>query len=166
MFCHCGSFFLLFFLAYSQRLQIGCLPYFHTWCGLSANLECRSEMCCMRLTENAGCKNSPKICHLCTIAQLCCAISSQLRHVSTIAQKLTRQQYLLHMCSQYGELRPTDGWDRFWSLGHSSRFHRVLRLGFVTAPTALNGGQPDFAWCLAICPAGTLDIYIFRAVAS
>jgi len=24
----------------------------HTWCGLSANLRCRSETCCMRLTEN------------------------------------------------------------------------------------------------------------------
>jgi len=56
MFLPCGfyllSFFLLFFLALSQRPQIGCLPYFGTWCGLSANLECRSEMFCMRLSEN------------------------------------------------------------------------------------------------------------------
>ena len=39
-------FFLLFFLAYNldQRSKIACLPYFHTWCGLSANLECMSEM--------------------------------------------------------------------------------------------------------------------------
>jgi len=28
-------------------------------CGLSANLECRSEMCCTRLTGNAGLKKSP-----------------------------------------------------------------------------------------------------------
>ena len=27
------------------------IPYFHTWCGLSANLECMSEMCCTRLAE-------------------------------------------------------------------------------------------------------------------
>jgi len=33
----------IFFLAYSQPSQMGCLPYFHTWCGLSANLRCRSE---------------------------------------------------------------------------------------------------------------------------
>jgi len=26
----------------------------HTWCGLSANLECRSETCCTRLAENTG----------------------------------------------------------------------------------------------------------------
>jgi len=30
-------FLSLFFLAFSQRLQNGCVPYFHTWCGLSAN---------------------------------------------------------------------------------------------------------------------------------
>jgi len=50
IFCSCSfflhsSFFLSFFLAYSQRSEIGCLQYFHTWCGLSANLECRYEMC-------------------------------------------------------------------------------------------------------------------------
>jgi len=54
------SSFILFFLAYSQPSQIGCLPYFHTWCGLSANLECRSEMCCTRLAKNAGRKSCQK----------------------------------------------------------------------------------------------------------
>jgi len=44
----------IFFLAESQRPQIGCLPYFYTWRGPSANLECRSEMCCTRLAANAG----------------------------------------------------------------------------------------------------------------
>jgi len=50
-------FLLSFFLAYSQLSQIGCLPYFYTWCGLSANLGCRSEMCCTRLTRNTRRKN-------------------------------------------------------------------------------------------------------------
>ena len=45
-------------------------------------------MCCMWLAENTGCKNSPKIRHLCTIARLCQAISSQLRHVSAIGKNL------------------------------------------------------------------------------
>jgi len=54
-----------------------------------------------------------------TIAQLCRAISSQQRHVLTIGKNV-KQQYLLHMSSQYGELRPTSGWDRFVSLGHPS----------------------------------------------
>ena len=67
---------------------MGCLPYFHTWCGLSANLECRSETYCKRLAENTGRKKSPKNRHLGTIAQLCWAISLQLRHVSTIGKNL------------------------------------------------------------------------------
>jgi len=49
----------------TQRPQIGCLPYFHTWCGPSANLECRSEMCCTRLAGNTGRKKSP-FWHHCT----------------------------------------------------------------------------------------------------
>jgi len=88
LFCSCGfylsSFF--FFLAYSQPSRMS--TYFHTWCGLSTNLECRSEMCCTRLVENTGPKNYAKNRHLRTIAQLCQAISSQLRRVSTIGKKL------------------------------------------------------------------------------
>jgi len=37
---------LLFFLLILSR---GCLPYFHTRCGLSANLRYRSEVCCVWL---------------------------------------------------------------------------------------------------------------------
>jgi len=60
----------------------------HTWCGLSANLRCRSETCCTRLAENTGRKRVAKNPHLGTIAQLCLAISSQLRHISTIRKNL------------------------------------------------------------------------------
>ena len=41
-----------------------------------------------------------------TIAELCRATSLQLRHVSTIRKKLVKQQYLLHVSLQYGELGP------------------------------------------------------------
>ena len=60
---------LSFFLAYSQRSEIGCLPYFHAWCDLSANnLERRSKMCCKRLAKHTGRKNYTKNRHLRTIA--------------------------------------------------------------------------------------------------
>jgi len=66
------SFFYLFFLALCQPSHIGCLPYFYTWCALSANLGCRSEMCCMRLAENTGCKkiakNLPRAYHRTTLS--------------------------------------------------------------------------------------------------
>jgi len=64
---------------------------------LAQILECRSEMCCWRLAANTGHKKVAKNRHLGTIAQLCRAISSQLRHVSTIGKKLAKQQYLLHV---------------------------------------------------------------------
>jgi len=77
-----------FVYLFSSPSQIGCLPYFHTWCGLSANLRCRSETCCTRLARNAGPKKVAKNRHLGTIAQLCRAISLQLRHVSTFGKNL------------------------------------------------------------------------------
>ena len=45
-------------------------------------------MCCTWLAENTGRKNDAKNRHLGTIPQLCRAISSQLRHVSTIGKNL------------------------------------------------------------------------------
>ena len=43
-------------------------------------------------------------------------------------KKPVKQQYLLHMSSQYSELQSTSGWDRFVSLGHPRNFNgfRVL----------------------------------------
>jgi len=65
-----------------------------------------SETCCTRLAANTGRKKVAKNRHLRTIAQLCRAISFQLRHISTIGKKLVEQQYLLQMSPQYGELSP------------------------------------------------------------
>ena len=45
-------------------------------------------MRCARLTANTGRKNDAKNRHLSTIAQLCRAVSSQLRHTSTIGKNL------------------------------------------------------------------------------
>jgi len=54
-------------------------------------------------------------------------------------KKILKQQCLLHMSSQYGELRPTSGWDRSSSLGHPCKFQRVSRLGSVTARHSSSG---------------------------
>jgi len=84
-------FFYLFYSSpnlSSRRLDIYHISTHDVWkydrypiC-LSANLECRSEMYCTRLAGNARRKNR----RLGAIAQLCRAISSQLRHVSTIGK--------------------------------------------------------------------------------
>ena len=41
-------------------------------------------------------------------------------------KKLVKQQYLLYMSPQYGELRPTSGWDPFVSLAGTFNGFRVL----------------------------------------
>jgi len=65
-------------------------------------------------------------------------------HVSTIGKKLIKQQYLL-MSSQYGELRPTDGWDRLTSLGHSCKFQHGFASWQRYCTASSSGRQPNFA---------------------
>jgi len=147
--------FVFVFLAYSQPSQIGCVPYFHTWRGLSANLECRSEMCCTRLAEIQDTKIVKKFPICAPLYNFVgCIFSTMVYRQSE--KKLAKHQYLFHMFSQYGELRSVSGWDRFINFGHRSKFQRVSRVGFVTAPTSLNGRQPNFARCLAVFWAGWL----------
>ena len=68
------------------------------------------------------------------------------------------------MFSQYGELRRTNGGDRFGSLEHPSKFQRLSRLGFFTTATSLSGGQPNFAKtrCLAVSWVATLYIHFWE----
>jgi len=56
IFLSCGlvSSLSIFFFSSPNLTRRRCLPYFHTWSGLSANLEFRSEMCFTRLAENTG----------------------------------------------------------------------------------------------------------------
>jgi len=60
----------------------------YPWCGLSANLECRSEMYCTRPAGNTRRKNDTKNRHLGIITQLYRAISLPQRHVLTIRKNL------------------------------------------------------------------------------
>jgi len=96
----CLSMCLSIFFSQSQPSQIECLPYFYTWCGPSANLECRSEMWCTRLAGNVGRKKSSKIRHLRTIKQLCRAISLQWKHVLTIGKKVNFGPITAEICWQ------------------------------------------------------------------
>jgi len=60
-----------------------------------------SEMCCRWLAENAGRKNDAKTHHLGTTAQLCRAISLQLRHVLTIGKNLLTAISPPHVLTNY-----------------------------------------------------------------
>jgi len=54
-----------------------------------------SEMRCTLFAEIQDAKNR----HFGAIAQLCLAVSSQLRRLSTIGKKLVKHRYLCHMSS-------------------------------------------------------------------
>ena len=60
-------------------------------------------------------------------------------------KKFVKQQYLLHMSPQYGELRPTSGWDRFGSLGHPSYTFNGFRVLAAFAWQSSSERQPNFA---------------------
>jgi len=60
-----------FFFFSSPNLSGRRLDVYHTygtWCGLSANLECRSEMHCTRLAANTGRQKSPSRHHRTTLS--------------------------------------------------------------------------------------------------
>jgi len=114
-------------------------------------------MFCMQLAGETGRKNSP--CgHYGTIFSGCIFAT---KACINNRKKLDKQQYLLHMSSQYGKLQLTSVWDWFGSLGYPSKFQQLSRLGFVTAATSLTGGQPNLALCLAMYWAGTLLCILF-----
>jgi len=69
-----------------------------------------------------------------------------------------KQQCLPHMSLQYGELRPTNGWNLLASLGHPGKFKPVSRLGLATASTSLNGGQQNLQ---DVSPSPGLIHYIY-----
>ena len=72
---------------------------------------CRSEMCCKRLAENTGRKN-PASAHHCTNF----AITSQLRHLSTIGKKLLNSNMsyrCIHNMANFGLLSTEICW-RVW----------------------------------------------------
>ena len=93
----------------------------HRWCGLNANLGCRSETCCTRLAENQDAKSRQKIALWAPSHNF---VGLYFRNESMYRQseKNSLNSSCMHMSSQYGELRSTSGWDRFVSLEHPSKF--------------------------------------------
>jgi len=122
-------------------------------------------MCCTRLAGNTGRKNdakkSPSADHRTTFSDYIFAIKAC---IDNRKKKLVKQQYLPHMSLQYGELRPTSGWDFSLVWGTSANFngfrvftellHGTLLVG-VSQTAALNRGRNLYSagrpsrWALA-----------------
>jgi len=84
-------------------------------------------MCCTWLSENTGQKLS-KNRHLDTIAQICLAMSSQLRHVSTIGKKILNSNISStcpHNTTNFGPLGAEICW-RVWGTPANFNRFRIL----------------------------------------
>jgi len=144
-FCRVVSSFFFFYFPrlISAVAEWMSIPYFYTWCGLNVNLECRCEICCTRLAGNTARKNDQKLPsghHRTTLSGWIFASKAYVDN----RKKIVKLQYLSHMSSQYGERRPTGGWDLLASLGHPRKFQRISRLRSVTSRHYSCGRQPHF----------------------
>ena len=101
-----------------------------------------------------GCKNLPSAHHRTTLSGY---IFTSKAHIDNLKKRI-KQQYPLHMSSQYGELRPTEiGW---WVWGTPANFSGLRVLASLLHrrhSTKVN----QTAWCLAVFWTGTLYIYTF-----
>jgi len=86
-------------------------------------------------------KKSPSAHHCTTLSGYIFATKARIDN----RKKRVKQQYLVQTSLQYGELRPTSGWDLLAGLRHPVIFQRVSRLGSVTARQSSSGRQPNFA---------------------
>jgi len=101
-------------------------------------------MCCTRLAGNARPEKSPKIRHLGTIARLCEAISSQLRHLSSIGKKFLNSNTSStcpYNMANFGPLTAEIGLPVWGTPVNFNGF----RIGNVTARHSSSERQPNFA---------------------
>jgi len=99
-------------------------------------------MCCALLAGNAVPKKSPSGHHHTSLSGYIFATKAR---IDNRKKNLLNKQCLPHMSSQYGELRPTSGWDLLVSFRHPCKFQWVSRLGSVTTRHSSSGHQPSFA---------------------
>jgi len=108
----------------SGRRFIQCLPYFHTWCGLSVNLKCISECAARSSLKIQNAKNR----HLGTIAQLRRTISKvcidnlkkDLLNINTSSTRPHRPNMV-----NFGQITAENCW-RVWGTPANFNGFRVL----------------------------------------
>ena len=123
----------------SGRMQLGCLPYFHTRCGLSANLECRSEVCCMWLTENTVCKNLPSVQHCTTSGYIFATKACIDNRKKLLSSNMSSR--CPHNIVDFSPLAAEIGLP-VWG---TQLISTASRLGSITARQSSSEHQPNFA---------------------
>jgi len=129
-----------------------------TRCGLSANLECRSEMCCTWLVENTGCKSYAKIRHLRTFAQRCLAIIRNEGMCRQSKKNLLNNNISFtcpHNMVNFGQLTVESGWRVWGTRANFEGFASWLRYCTDVAQRR----SIKLRTCLAVSWAGTLYVH-------
>jgi len=151
------SFCLLFLLVYSQWSQIACLPYFHTWCGLSANLECRFEMCFSRLAGNTGRRNSQSH-HRTTLSGYIFTTKACIDNWKKLLNS-NISSTCPHDVMNFGPLTAEISWRVWGTPANFNRFHILASLLHRRCSTEVNKTLHD-VWP---SPGLVQYIYIFRS---
>jgi len=132
-------------------------------------------MCCTWLAGYTGCKNDAKNRHLLTIAQFCRAISSQLRHVSTIGKNLLSSNIALRCPYNPVNFSPlaAEIVSLVWGTPANFNGFRVLAALLHSQTAALNRGRHLYSagrpsrWALAHISSWFLVLFrIFLCLAS
>jgi len=101
---------------------------------------------------------TPKMRLLRTIAQVCRAISSQLRHVSTNEKNLLSSNTSSTCFDNMVNVGPLTAEIGCWLWGTPANFNGFCVFASLLLARSFSGGQPYVARCLAVSRAGTLYI--------
>ena len=145
IFSSCGFFLSIYLLSVffsSPNLSDLALDVYHTSTHGVAVMQVWNERHVARrkCRTQKGCQKSPSGHHRTTLSGYIFATKARIDN----RKKIVKRQYVLQTSPQYGEHRPTNGWDRLAGLGHPIIFQWVSRLGTVTARQSSSGRQPNF----------------------
>jgi len=111
---------------------------------------------CWKYRAQKIAKNLPSACHCTTLSGYILTTKACIDN----RKKIVKQQYLLHMFSQYGEFRPANGWDLCRSLGTPANLNEFRVLASLLH--WLRATEVDqTSRCLSVSWAGALYIHFW-----
>jgi len=113
-------------------------------------------MCCMRLAENTGCKNSPSAHHRTTLSGYIFTTKAFIENPGKNLLNSNISSTGRHNMVNFA------GWDQLVSLGHPGKFQRVLRLGFVNPVYRLHDTTSCQSGCQTRLTTGWRFVYMIQ----
>jgi len=164
IFCTCGIYLHSFFFFSLPNFSGHRLDVYHTsthGVALGAHLECRSEMCCMWLAGNAGCKKSPKIRRMHRHTTLLGCVFATDAHIDNRKNSLNNSIFLTcsHNMVNFGPLAAEIGLPVWGTPANFNGFRVLASLLHRRRLTEVNQTVHD----VSLSSGLVHYIYIFRA---